>query len=722
MRALRGGWAIASDSREVSRIRTDGKFLAVGAESFRVRGVTYGGFKARLDGWQYPDSSRLKQDFTAIAGAGLNTIRTYTLPPPEAMEIAAELDLRFLIGLNYHDWRMEFDTRRSGRRRILEAGRRSVAEAMDALVGNPAVLAVAVGNEVPVDLVRLHGSGAAADTLSDLVLQVHDADPDMLATYVNFPTTEFLEIDGEDIVTFNVFLEQPAQLRSYLSHLQIVSGDRPLVVTELGLGSEVHGADAQAESLAWQLQTVDEVGCAGATVFSWTDEWAVNDHAVEGWGFGITTADRHPKPALAVVEKWARVVYPRDLRDVWPLITVIVNTYNEERNIETCLDSLMASDYPHLEVIVCDDGSTDSTVDLARRYPFNVLALPYIGLSAARNAALKEAKGEIVAYLDADAACHRDWPYHLVLSMEDSAISATGGPNLPFSDAGFVERAAALSPGAPAEVLLTDTRAEHVPGCNMAFRKADLESVGAFNPEFTSAGDDVDVCWKLLDAGHEIGFSPAAQVIHHRRGTIRGYLKQQRGYGRAEKLLSGPHRRRFNRLGQARWRGFIYGGSRLLPAVFRPVVYTGYMGMAPFQPVISRRAETVGAWVAALLPLAVPVAIVGLALALFSSMWLLVPGALAALAIAYGAAVGAAVPVDHREPHPLRLRALVGAFHVLQPLVRAWGRVTGRKANNPDVHAISWAGDRSAWLDELVAALEREGCTVKLGGPAIAGM
>ena len=196
LRALRGGWAIASDSREVSRIRTDGKFLAVGAGSFRVRGVTYGGFKTRLDGWQYPDSSRLKQDFTAIAGAGLNTIRTYTLPPPEAMEIAAELDLRFLIGLNYHDWRMEFDTGRSGRRRILEAGRRSVAEAMDALVGNPAVLAVAVGNEIPVDLVRLHGSGAVADTLSDLVLQVHDADPDMLATYVNFPTTEFLEIDG----------------------------------------------------------------------------------------------------------------------------------------------------------------------------------------------------------------------------------------------------------------------------------------------------------------------------------------------------------------------------------------------------------------------------------------------------------------------------------------------------------------------------------------------
>ena len=499
--AAREVWIITGENRSGGRVHVDGKFLAVGGEVFRVRGVTYGGFKARLDGWQYPDSARLKQDFTAIASAGLNTVRMYTLPPPETLEIAAELNLRLMIGLNYDDWRMETDTGRSGRRRILEAGRRAVGEAMEMLAGDPSVLALAVGNEVPVDLVRLHGSAAVADTLSHFVADVHDADPDMLATYVNFPTTEFLEIEGEDLVTFNVFLEQPDQLRRYLSHLQVISGSKPLVLAELGLASQVHGDEAQAESLAWQLQIVDEVGCAGVTVFSWTDEWAVNDQDVEGWGFGITTSDRQPKLAMAVVEKWARAAYPRDLREDWPLITVIVNTYNEKRNIETCLDSLMASDYPNLEVIVCDDGSTDSTVELARRYPFKVLALPYIGLSAARNAALEEASGEIVAYLDADAACHPDWPYHLALSMEDSAISATGGPNLPWPGAGFVERAVALSPGAPAEVLLTDTRAEHVPGCNMAFRKADLESVGAFNPEFTSAGDDVDVCWNLLDAG-----------------------------------------------------------------------------------------------------------------------------------------------------------------------------------------------------------------------------
>ena len=120
--------------------------------------------------------------------------------------------------------------------------------------------------------------------------------------------------------------------------------------------------------------------------------------------------------------------------------------------------------YPDLQVLVCDDGSTDRTLEIARRSPFEVLALPHGGLSAARNAGLAAARGEIVAYLDADAACHPEWPFHLALAFEDPRVVVAGGPNLPWPDAGLVERAVALSPGNPVEVLVGDDRAEHVPG------------------------------------------------------------------------------------------------------------------------------------------------------------------------------------------------------------------------------------------------------------------
>ena len=690
-------------------------FLIAGSDTFRVRGVTYGSFRSRLDGLSFPEHTQIKRDFVAIAEAGLNTVRTYSIPPPELLDIAAELGLRVIIGLHYHDWSFERHAGRKARRRILDAGKRAVEEATDLCAGNPAVLAMTVGNEVPVDLVRLHGVKSVVGVLSELVREVHQADPKMLATYVNFPTTEFLEIDEQDFVSFNVFLEQPRQLQRYLGHLQILAAEKPLLITELGFAGDVHGHQAQAASLEWQMRTVDEAGCAGATIFSWTDDWAVSNQPVEGWGFGLTTVDRDPKPALRVAEAWAASSTPRDLRNEWPSVSVVVCAFNEEDTIEECLSSLQGVDYPGFEVIVCDDGSTDDTLELAREFAFTVLELPHGGLSEARNAGLAAATGEIVAYLDADAKCHPDWLYYLALSLEDDEIVATGGPNLPFPDGDLVERAVALSPGSPAEVLLSFNRAEHVPGCNMAFRREALEAVGGFDPAFQAAGDDVDVCWKLLDRGEQIGFAPAAQVLHRRRSTVSSYLRQQRGYGRAERMLSGPHRQRFNRLGQARWKGYVYGGSRILPTLFRPVIYTGLMGMAPFQPVVSRRAEVIGAAAAALLPITLSLGVVGLTLGLLSRWWLIMPALVTMLALIYGTVVGMSAKVDPQETQPGLVRLLVGILHVLQPMARAWGRITSQPLEQAQQQNGGWTGDRAKWLHDLSVLLAANGCQVRAG-------
>ena len=91
-------------------------------------------------------------------------------------------------------------------------------------------------------------------------------------------------------------------------------------------------------------------------------------------------------------------------------------------------------------------------------------------------------------------------------------------------------------------MLLSDKVAEHIPGCNMAFRKSCLQAVGGFDPQYRTAGDDVDLCWRVQQHGWALGFSPAAVVWHHRRNSVRTYWRQQLGYGKAEALLkrNGP--------------------------------------------------------------------------------------------------------------------------------------------------------------------------------------
>jgi glycosyltransferase involved in cell wall biosynthesis len=700
----------------MSRVSVDGKHLELEGRPYRVRGVTYGSFLPRLDGELFPDPSQVKRDFAGIEAAGMNVVRTYTVPPPEMLDLAREMDLRVLVGLQYEDWRYHAIPGRRIRRQIRDAGRRALEEAMDRCAGRPEVFAIAVGNEVPADVVRVHGIGHVQEALSELVDEVHRADPSMLATYCNFPTTEYLQLDGQDLFCFNLFLEDPAAFRRYVRHLQIVADDLPLVLTEVGLASVIHGEEAQAEALSWQLRIADESGCAGATVFAWTDEWGVDGQPVAGWGFGISDGDRNPRPALDAVTAWAGSSI-KDLRAEWPRISAVVCAYNGDQLIKKCLASLQRCEYPNLEVIVCDDGSTDKTLEIARGFPFEILELERGGLSAARNAGLEAATGEIVAFIDADAFCHPEWPFHLALSMEDDNVVASGGPNSPVEDTGLVERAVAQSPGGPIHVLLSDDRAEHIPGCNMAYRRAALEAIGGFDPIFTAAGDDVDVCWKILDLNQEIAFAPAAQVRHHRRDTIRGYLKQQRGYGRAERLLSGRHPYRFNALGQARWTGFIYGGPRFLPALLRPVVYHGYHGSSPYQPIIGRRSEALRDMATAVLPLSLPLGILGAVLVWASSWWLTITGVMAAIVVGYATAIALGVRVERQQARPLAFRLLVAFLHVAQPFARMWGRLGRRPAQAFERARSSWSGDRFVWLTDLRKHLIRRGCRVRAGGP-----
>jgi glycosyltransferase involved in cell wall biosynthesis len=355
----------------------------------------------------------------------------------------------------------------------------------------------------------------------------------------------------------------------------------------------------------------------------------------------------------------------------------VVCAYNSERTLEPCLASLEALDYPDYEVILVNDGSTDRTLEIAERYPFcRIVSQPNKGLSVARNVGAEAATGEIVAYTDSDCVADPDWLTYLVARMEAGNLAACGGPNFPPPEDSLVPAAVAVSPGGPTHVLISDEVAEHIAGCNMAFRRAILMSLGGFDPIYRAAGDDVDICWRFQDAGYAIGFSPAAVVWHFRRNTVRAYLNQQRGYGKAEALVYAKHPFRFNLFGQAKWLGRIYGDlSAALLLSRKPVIYSGIFGRGLFQTMYEPPSS-----LTALLPLTFEWSVAALLLAAIGTLaggwlWLLAVPLLATWALCLNGALRA--PIDPRFAG-LKARALVALLIYLGPLLRGWERLKWR--------------------------------------------
>jgi GT2 family glycosyltransferase len=717
---------------ESARPTVRGKFLFVGDEKFYVRGVTYGTFRPDDENNLYHDPDLVERDLARMAELGFNAVRTYTVPPRWLLDIARRHDLYVMVGLPWEQHVAFLDDQNRGRA-IEERVRANVR----ACAGHPAVLCYAIGNEIPAPIVRWHGARRIERYLQRIYEAAKAEDPAGLVTYVNYPSTEYLRLPFLDFACFNVYLESQHQLDAYLARLQNIAADRPLLMAEIGLDSRSKGEDVQARSLDWQIRTIFSAGCAGAFVFSWTDEWYRGGQDIDDWDFGLTDRDRHPKPALgAVVEAFAETPLPPNLS--WPRISVIVCSCNGARTIEDCCNGLRQLDYPNFEVIVVDDGSTDRTGAIAREHGFRVIRTTNRGLSSARNAGLEVATGEIVAYIDDDARPDPQWLTYLASTFMRTTHAGAGGPSIAPPGDGQIADCVANAPGNPTHVLLSDHEAEHIPGCNMAFRKAALEAVGGFDPQFRAAGDDVDVCWRLQERGWTLGFNPAAMVWHHRRSSIRAYWKQQTGYGKAEALLEQKWPEKYNVLGHLAWGGRLYGQGLTLPLPLRKSrVYQGRWGSALFQSVYEPATGTLRSiplmpdWYLVIALLAALSALSPLWLPLLLAIPLLIL-AIAALLIQAGvsASHGQFTSGSNSTMSRLKLWSLTAFLHVLQPLARLRGRVLHglspwRQRGITDL-ALPWMRHSSiwretwqapeAWLGALEATLRRSGAVVLHGG------
>jgi len=723
---------VTSEKDTPVRPQVRGKFFYVGDEKLYVRGVTYGTFRPDDSGNEFHNPEVVEKDFAQMAANGINVVRIYTPPPTWLLDIALRNGLYVMAGLPWEQHVTFLDSRKTARN-IENRIRTMILE----FAGHPALLCYVIGNEIPSSIVRWHGRKKIERYLKRLYFIAKKEDPDGLVTYVNFPTTEYLQLPFLDFHCFNVYLEEQDRLESYLYRLQNIAGDLPLVMGEIGLDSLRNGEEKQAEAIDWQIRTSFRLGCAGAFVFAWTDEWHRGGYDIEDWDFGLTDRNRRPKKALQSVQKaFDEVPFPPDIS--WPKISIVVCSYNGAHTIRNCFQGLLQLDYPNFEVIVVNDGSTDKTAIIAREYGFRLISTENQGLSNARNTGLKAATGEIVAYIDDDAFPDQDWLKYLAATFLTTDCAGVGGPNIAPPGDGKIADCIANAPGGPMHVLVSDQEAEHIPGCNMAFRKDCLKAIEGCDPQYRAAGDDVDLCWRIQQCGWWLAFAPAATVWHHRRNSVRTYWKQQIGYGKAEALLERKWPQKYNNIGHMNWAGRIYGNGLTKSVGWRKWrVYYGTWGSALFQSLYGHRSTFLQS-----VPLMPEWYMVNIALFVLSALGLLWKPLFMALPLLV---VTAGLPLINviksmaeasftSRPlssfDRLKLRLLTGLLHIIQPMARLCGRLghglTPWRRRGAPHYAFPWprkyeiwsenwqAPDK--WLQSIKTNIVKLGAIVKRGG------
>jgi glycosyltransferase involved in cell wall biosynthesis len=237
-----------------------------------------------------------------------------------------------------------------------------------------------------------------------------------------------------------------------------------------------------------------------------------------------------------------------------PTISIIVPAFNEEAVIGECIDSLLHLDYPEhlLEIIVIDDASTDRTSEILSGFSrIQVLSGGHHGPSAARNRALKLAKGEFIAFTDADCVVPPEWLKELMRGFESDLIAGVGGIQKPRQDAsemelsvdkvfnllGFVANYSRKKP----QLGLID----HNASCNVIYRKSVLIQLGGFD-EGLWPGEDVELDYRITKAGYRLVQNPHAAVRHKRPTSFPQLNAMMYKYGQSQACLVlryGPFRK-----------------------------------------------------------------------------------------------------------------------------------------------------------------------------------
>ena len=245
-------------------------------------------------------------------------------------------------------------------------------------------------------------------------------------------------------------------------------------------------------------------------------------------------------------------------------ISVVIPVFNAEKTVAACLESLYGQACQPLEIIIVDNGSTDGTeaiigemIHRSKDTPIQYLRETRRGPSFARNRGAAQARGDLLAFLDADCIADPAWLSQVSRSFDRPEVGAVAGSVIGFDrettlgkfHALFTLRALPSSRSFHAFNLISGG----FPTANLCVRGALFRFLGGFDEHIPRFAEDHDLCARIYGAGAQIYFAKEAIVHHQHRQSLRSTWRQSFGFGTGHATMLKRHFPRILLVELPRW-------------------------------------------------------------------------------------------------------------------------------------------------------------------------
>lgn len=197
--------------------------------------------------------------------------------------------------------------------------------------------------------------------------------------------------------------------------------------------------------------------------------------------------------------------------------SVIIVAYNEEKNIEDCLKSILNQTIKPDEIVVVDDGSTDKTYDIVSRFPIKLFKIKHSERSKARNVGWQKANGDIICYAEADSIFDKDWLKEIISKFEEGADAVIDRIKI-YKPRTFSQRCF--------EAQFDIRYAYYKPFSAWAFRREVLEKTGGYDEKLIQS-EERELGQRMKQHGYKIFL--AKRAIQYHKGepkNLKEYLKR----------------------------------------------------------------------------------------------------------------------------------------------------------------------------------------------------